>query len=113
MLERLTKLHWLLIFVIAFCLFAETKEYFCGNNGITSKCEKEIKNKVFGVRGKNKFKNFTFQINKKCNLLGQSDCTTNRYCEYKDKCTVKSDEAILQIFNNELDSNINFKLSGY
>lgn len=118
MFNKLTKIHWILIITLLFCLLVQTKEYFttCDSNNFTNKCKKELKSSIFGVRSNAKFKNFVFQENKNCNKEGESTCSSNEYCNFNTtsiKCEVKPDESILNMFLQKKTDDTNFSLTGY
>lgn len=112
--RNLTSLQLILIGVTILFVLMKTKEHFdITESGLTNDIKKKIKNKVFGIRGSSKFKNFLFRTNKdECGLLGKNDCNTD-YCQYTDKCIIKSDDDVLKKLNDKLNNNPEFKLSGY
>ena len=118
MFDKLTRVHWILIIVLLFCILVQTKEYFtpCESNNFTNKCKKDLKDSIFGIRSKPKFKNFLFQENKICNKEGESTCSSNEYCKFDDqeiKCKVKSEDEILNLFLEKKTNDNTFALTGY
>ena len=118
MFKNFTKIHWIFIGVLLFCILIQTKEYFdIPSTGLTSTIEDNIKSHVFGnVRPKVKFQNFVYQTNKICdslNVTGKDSCVANEYCQYTDKCIVKSDTDVLIELNNKINQDNTFSLDGY
>ena len=115
MFKEFTRIHFLIIALILFGLFKSNEYFTIPSSGLNNTLRQDIKKAVFGdTRYSGKFNNFLFRTNKdKCNILGSNDCNTNEYCTYGTTCNIKSADDILTIFNDKINAEDVFKLSGY